>query len=258
MQHGSRARRRCSAAAAVRSGRRRTPCRCRRRGRGSRSARLTRRRTGSAARRCSAAVAFVEPVIRVQLGIAVVLVGAAREPVRARRVTKLIETAPWPPTSAPPAAVVTRHGFDRILPRPDGREEPVRRLVEVVVVADAVQRDVQERLRQSVDRGVAARTPVKLTPTRNVTPPSRGRVSVSASGRSGPTLSVATTVAVCVLISSRCAADLDGFRQLADLERCIDRGRDAGLHAHIGDHGGLEPLQRHGHGVRRRSTARAR
>ena len=40
-------------------------------------------------------------------GCAMVLVGAAGEPVGARARDEAICTAPWPPTSAPPTAVVT-------------------------------------------------------------------------------------------------------------------------------------------------------
>ena len=48
-----------------------------------------------------------------------------------------------------------RDGLDGVLARRDRREEAIARLVELIVVADAVERDVDERLRQAVDVGVA-------------------------------------------------------------------------------------------------------
>ena len=98
------------------------------------------------------AVALVEPVVRVQALVAEVLIRAAGEAVGARPRHEVDGRAAMAADFG--AAGRGRHGdrLDGVLARPHRREEPVVILVERVVVADAVERDVQERFGQPVDR----------------------------------------------------------------------------------------------------------
>ncbi len=50
-----------------------------------------------------------------------------------------------------------RHRLDCVLPRGDRSKEGVRRPIEVVAVADAIERDLHEGLRQSIDPRFAIR-----------------------------------------------------------------------------------------------------
>ena len=162
------------------------------------------------------------------------------------RVTKLIDTAPWPPTIRAARRRRDRHGFDRVLTRTNGREEPVRRLVEVVLIADAVQGDVQERLRQAVDGGVAAGLSREIDTRKHVTPPSsRSRVGVGICAI-WSTFSVEVTVAVWVLISTELPPLTVTFSVTPPTSRvALTFAGTPAEHANIGDDRGLESLERH-------------
>ena len=115
------------------------------------------------------------------------------------RVWNAIVTAPAPPPTCAPAAERHRHGFDGIPPRRDGGEEAVGVAQEVVVVADAVERDAQKVLRQAVDRRVA----VGPGRCRAGTRPAFSALRVGVGMRvSWSEFSVAATVPFSVLMSS--------------------------------------------------------
>ena len=195
-------------------------------------------------------VPLVEPVVRVHPGVAVVLVGAAAEAVRALPGDEVDRRR------AAAADLGTAHGrgdgdrLNRVLPRPDRSEETVRRLVEVVLVADAVQQDVQERLGQPVDGRVAAGHALLIHADQE------GHASHQQVARRRWDLRN--------LIDVECRCDRGGarvdqrgagpcdrhrFRDPANREDGVDRRRNARLHPHIGDDGALESLERHGHRV---------
>ena len=141
------------------------------------------------------------------------------------------------------------HRLDRVLARPHRREEPVGRLVEVVVVADAVERDVEERLGQAVDGRAAARDAGLIDADQigdGVEHIARRRRDLRdlidvERRRDRRRLRVDQLGAG--------AGDRDCLREAADVERRVHDRRDAHLHPHVGDHRGLEAAERHRHGI---------
>ena len=97
-------------------------------------------------------VARVEPVVRVQALVAKVFIGAPRESIRPRAGDEVDGDAAVTAHFGAASRRCHCHGLDGILARTNRREKAVAVLVERVVVADSIERQVQERLRQSVDR----------------------------------------------------------------------------------------------------------
>jgi hypothetical protein len=157
--------------------------------------------------------------------------------------------APLPPPSRAARGRRHAHRLDRVLARPDRREEGVARLVERVVVADAVQGDVQERLGQAVDRRRAARDACLVDAhqirhrVQHVARRRRDRGNLVDVERGGHCWSL------CVDELRAGAGHGHALLQPSDLEDRADVGRNARLHPHVVDDGGLEPHQRDAHAV---------
>ncbi len=203
------------------------------------------------------AVDFVEVVIRVEALVAEVLVGAAGEPVGAGARHEVDGRAAVAPDFGAADRRGHGHRFDRVLARPHRRKEPIGILVEGVVVAHAVERDIQERFRQAVDR-----RPAHAAGRVDAHHEGDGVQGIAGRGRNhGDLLDVHRCR------DRRCqrvdqlgagAADRDGFLQRADTQRRVDGGRHAHLHPDAVGGGGLEAGQRHGDGVDARRQRRNR
>ena len=100
-------------------------------------------------------VAVVEPVVRVQIRVAQVMVDAPGLRVRPRARDEVDLHASLARALRFGRGRRDRHFLDRVQMRDDGREEAVAGLVAVVLHVDAIERDVDRALGQAVHRRVA-------------------------------------------------------------------------------------------------------
>ena len=196
------------------------------------------------------AVPVVEPGVRVQLVAAVVLVAAARERVRARARDELDLDRAVAGRVGALAGARHRDFFDRVEARADDGEEAVaaaHALVRVVLDVHAVERDVDRRARQAVDRRVAvavrrrdarqqvdevhraARRQRELRDLVRV----HGRRHARARG----------------IDDFRCRRHGHLLGEAADFHDGLHAGAGAGREDDVTDDDGLETLQRHRHRV---------
>ena len=141
------------------------------------------------------------------------------------------------------------HLLDGIGAREDGVEEAVAALVGVVLNVDAVERDVQGALRQTVDRRAArhAGSGAARLGDDQLGEVAAGegqfvKLAADQGGGDGGALGLQDIGA---------AGDLDGFGERADFEPGVGGGRNAGIDLHVLDGDGLEAGVTDGDGVER-------
>ncbi len=186
----------------------------------------------------------VEEVVGVHARMPPVVVGGSAEPVGAgaRREVDADRAAPAHRRAADRRD--HRHRFDGVLPRRHRGEERVARAQEVVVVVDAVHRDLDERLGQTVDARLAVGrrrvdTREKRDGVQRVARRRGHAVQLVRVQRRGNSRRLRVD-------QFRTALDRDRLADLTDLEYRLDAGRSTRQHANVYD-GSLEAGERDGH-----------